>query len=179
MRRPFSRWRRFLLALIALVASAIAFRGQIAEALVVRGDDFVYQGRSSEALARYARALTIDSDSSSAADRYVFTLMQLHTRSALIRGVLVATRYLLKHPNDGTLLEDRAICDLLLHRYAAARGDFTRSAQISSDAREYVFAGWSALHDGQLQAARNLWKRALQLDPSFRGASLALREHVR
>ena len=174
MSRPFSRLRRFLLAGTALGISALVFRGQFAQSLVVRGDDLSYQGRSLQALSHYARAHWLDPNSAVATDRYTFTLMQRHTGTTLNTAIGVASEFLHKHPSDATILEDRAICYLLQGRYRQARGDFVHAAQLSSSARCYVFAGWAALHAGDSNGAKQLWKRALTIDPAFRPAYTAL-----
>jgi hypothetical protein len=68
----FTRIRRFALALTSIAIASVVFRSQLAEALVVRGDDFMYRGCRQSALKHYSRAVALDPDLSTAVDRYVF-----------------------------------------------------------------------------------------------------------
>jgi tetratricopeptide (TPR) repeat protein len=179
MTRAFSRPRRFALTAIALVLAAVAFRSQLAQALVVRGDDLTYKGRSADALTHYGRAVWLDPNSSLAVDRYVFASMQRHSMNAIRSGISTATGFLTRNPHDAAVLRDRALCYLVQQRYAAARQDFEHAASASSDPRDYVFAGWAALHTRDAAGARRLWRRALALDERFLPAKIALAEHAK
>jgi tetratricopeptide (TPR) repeat protein len=178
MMQPFSRPRRFALALAALATAAAAFRPQLTQALIVRGDDYLYRGDARSALARYGRALVLSPDSQTAADRYVFLSMQQDTARSLRAGIEEATRFLSHHPGNATLLSDRALCYLHERRYALAQADFEQAAS-GVDAQAYVFAGWAAWHAGRVHAARTLWERALLVRPRYRPAAIALAERPR
>jgi tetratricopeptide (TPR) repeat protein len=173
----FSRGRRFGIALTALLLAGLAFRPQIADALIVRGDDYVYRGDSVAALERYRRALAIWPASQTAADRYVFLNMQLNTARSLHDGIDVATRYLSHRPGDAPILSDRALCYLREKRYALAQADFERAAMAQPTAQSYAFAGWAAQRAGRHRAALWLWKLALRMQPHYRPALIALAEH--
>ena len=136
----FTRPRRFRMAITGIVLAAFLFRSQVAQALVVRGDDFMYRGESATALAHYSRALRLDPNSSIAADRYVFVQMERHTGTALRSCISTANAYLLKNPNDATVLGDRAMCYLLQRRYARALRDFRAAVRLSPGTRQYVIA---------------------------------------
>ncbi len=179
MTQCISRRRRFAVAGCALVLAGTVFRCQIAQALVVRGDDFLYRGRSAAALSRYARALALDPDLGTAADHYVFVSMERHTAPALRSSIVAADAYLARHPADSTVLADRALCRLLEKRYGAARRDFEAAGRASQDPREYVFGGWAAERSGDAVTARRLWRTALALDAHYRPAMLALKEAAR
>jgi tetratricopeptide (TPR) repeat protein len=176
MTQPFSRSRRFALVLAALSVAAAAFRPQLAQALIVRGDDYLYRGDVRSALVRYERALALSPDSQTAADRYVFLSMQQNTARSLHSGIEEATTFLARHPGNATLLSDRALCYLHEHDYALAQADFERAAS-GVDAQGYVFAGWAAWHAGRVHVARRLWEHALLLRPRYRPAVIALEEH--
>lgn len=176
MMTPFSRMRRFAIVATALLFAACLFRSQMAQSLVIRGDDYLYQGRVPEAQERYERALAFDNRSEAAADRFVFVLMERHTMTSLERGIRNATEFLRAQPNDVTLLTDRGLCYLVARQYAAARRDFARAAAISGSASDLVFAGWAARRAGDRVGARRLWHRALQEDPRNRSARIALAE---
>lgn len=174
MTRPFSRGRRFAIALVALTASALCFRSQIAAALVVRGDEFMNRNAIPQAIARYQRALTIDRDNANAADRLVFASLEARTPALLRSGIGIATQYLVRHPHDATLLADRGLCYLAERRYAAAGPDFERAARFLKDPRYFTFAGWAARRAGDDARARMLWRAALAIDAHFVPARTAL-----
>lgn len=172
IRRPVIR--RFCTALAAVAASCVLFRAQIAEALVVRGDEYLYANHPQAALERYRRASIADPDFEPAADRYVFVSLEMHTRSSLREGMRVATEYLAHNPDDPALLADRALCLLRAGRYRSARADFERSARFAPAPQTLIFAGWVALRSGDKRAARAFWNRALLEDPRSSAARVAL-----
>lgn len=167
-------WRRLATSLIALVISAFVFRVQIAGALVTRGDEFLARGDTAEARTYYARALALDRDSQAAADRLVFFSASSHEKSALLGAIDTATAYLRVHPNDAQLLADRALCFERLEAHALAARDFAAAARLTGSAREFTFAGWAAVRSGRLEQARRFWRDALERDPAFGPARLAL-----
>lgn len=179
MSEPFSRGRRFAIAFVALALCAMLFRNQIAQALVLRGDDYLYRGDTVSALERYRRALHIAPASQVAADRFVFVSLQHNTHASIRAAVQVATRYLSVRPHDPVLFTDRALCYLHEKRYAQAERDFERAARASENPDAYVFAGWAAEHMGREKAARVLWKKALSVRRNYRPALVALAEHSR
>jgi tetratricopeptide (TPR) repeat protein len=178
MSAPLTRCRRIGVAIVALSLAACIFRAQIADALVVRGDDFMYRSDAGGAMNRYERALAIDPSDEAAVDRIVFLAMQMRTRESLHRGIAVADAYLHFHRNDGGILADRALCYLILRRYRQALNDFARAATLQRDPRYFVFAGWAAQHAGESKRARTLWGKALTIDPHYVPARTAL-EHAR
>lgn len=179
MTTPFSRVRRFAVAFVALALCAIIFRAQLAQALVVRGDDYLYRGDSAAALERYRRALNLAPASQAAADRFVFVSLQHNTAISLRAAVNVATQYLSARPDDPALLADRALCYLHERRYARAESDFERAARASDAPDAYVFAGWAAKHMGHGRDARVLWEKALSVRRNYRPALTALAENPR
>lgn len=168
--------RRIAIVATALLFAACLFHSQIAQALVIRGDDYLYQGRVPDAQERYERALTFDNRLEVAADRFVFISMERHTKTSLEKGIRTATEFLRAQPNDFTLLADRGLCYLAARQYTAARRDFARAASISGSASDFVFAGWAAWRAGDRVSARGLWHRALVADPRNRSARIALAE---
>jgi len=171
---PLSRMRRVAIAASALFVAACLFRTQVAQALVVRGDDYLYQANNGDALSRYARALAFDPRSDTAADRFVFISMEQHTAGSLERGIHAANDFLRREPNSALLLRDRALCYLIERRYRRAVRDFARAAALQHDAPDAVFAGWAALHAGDRRAARAFWREALAVDPADRAARAGL-----
>lgn len=168
--------RRAIVAAFALAAAATLFRAQLADALVVRGDDLLYRGAGAEARTHYARALVLDPQSAVAADRYVFATMELHTPRALGEALSAASAYLRRHPDEVNVLADRAMCYLLARRYAAAGRDFERAGEISAQPRYFVFAGWAARRAREYRSARRLWRAALRIDSRYAPALTALAE---
>lgn len=161
-------------ACAALFAAALLLRPQISDALVQRGDASFERSAGGDALRYYDRALRLNPDSQTAADRYVFALLQRHGTAAVNRAVAAADAYLERHPGDAQILADRAMCYLLLKRYAAARSDFAAAAPVTHEPRYYVFAGWLARHERDAQGARRLWRLALKLDAHYAPALAAL-----
>lgn len=179
MTHEFSRIRRFAVAAVALLFASILFRTQVADALVIRGDEYLYRGSRTQALVHYNRALAIAPGSEVAADRYVFLSLQRQTSASLALAVKVATRYLRDHPDDAPLLNDRALCYLHMRKYVPAERDFARAARASRRPDEYVFAGWAAQHADRGRDAAALWREALHIRPGYRPAVLALLEQRR
>ena len=135
-----TRIRRFAVALTGLAIASGVFRSQVAQALVVRGDDFMYRGNRQSALKHYARAVVMDPDLSVAVDRYVFVSMEAHTAAAVRSGILTANAFLSRHPTDATVHADRALCYLTLRRYAAAMQDFEIAAHFSGSSQYRIAA---------------------------------------
>lgn len=175
MSNAFSRARRFALAGTALLLAGALFRAQVAQALVIRGDDYLYRGDSRAALVRYRRAIALSPLSQTAVDRYVFVNMERHTSGALDVAIAAANRYLESRPHDAMLLSDRALCYLSEHQYRAAERDFEAAAKAARAPADYVFAGWAARRDGHKQHARLLWQAALRITPRYVPALAALR----
>lgn len=176
MKNEFSRLRRFAVAVFALSCASVLFRTQVADALVIRGDEYMYRGDRIAALERYKRALTIAPGLEVAADRYVFVSLERQTPSSLRAAIAVADRYLRRHPSDAAVLSDRALCYLHLQRYGLAQQDFERAAKATHEANDYVFAGWAAARAGHLRQADGLWREALRVHPGYRPAMAALSE---
>jgi tetratricopeptide (TPR) repeat protein len=171
---PISLPRRLAIALTSLALSALFFHGQVATALVTRGDEFLQRGRIERASLYYSRALILDTGSSIAADRSAFAGILLRSPQALDAAEQAASLGLATHPDDADLLADRGLCYQLERRYAEAAHDFGRAAHLRGDARLYHFAGWDALRAGNPRAARTFWRAALAADASFTPARLAL-----
>lgn len=169
-----SRGRRFAVAFFSLLCAAIVFRSQIAQALVIRGDDYLYRGDRQAAMERYRRALSIAPDDEMAADRYVFATMQLRTPGAFGRAVFIASNYLREHPHAAFVYADRALCYLHMRRYRRAERDYARAGSLARSARDYVFAGWAAKRAGAPMRAAAYWSRALRISPGFAAARFAL-----
>lgn len=167
--------RRFTIAAIALSISAVLLRSQMSSALVLRGDDLAYRGNSHRALVMYRRALAFDSQNAVAVDRLAFTETITHRPGLVADAVRVATRYLNHHPDDATVLADRALASQILRRYGDAARDFAIAARITGDAQTATFAGFAALHAGNRAGARRLFTRARAVDPSFAPAMRGLR----
>lgn len=163
------------LAVLAVTLSVVVLRSQLSAALVVRGDELLYQSRDERALQFYQRALVFDPNNAAAADRYVFVSMMGHRRDGLERAVETASKYLAKHASDVTLLMDRALCERALARDGAAEEDFVRAGLASRDARAMVFAGYAALRQGKRTRARHWWHVALTLISDYVPAERALR----
>ena len=179
MSAQFSRKRRFALAATALAISVVLFRPILAQALVVRGDDYLYASNVPAAMEHYGRALLFDGRSEEAADRYIFAAILAHRRRTLDDGIAVADTFLSGNPGSVPVLEDRALCRLRLKDYRGAYRDFAYLAGRADPARNFAFAGWAAWYSGRRVLAKQMWRRSLQRDPAFLPARAALRRASR
>lgn len=171
-----SAWRRLMLALVAIGASATLLRGQLSAALVVRGDELMTRNAYAEAGIQYRRALWLDQHSETAVDRLAFLAIQRRTKRSLTDSISVTSEYLRTHADSAVVLFDRGLCFLLLRRYVRAFPDFRSAALLTKDPQQFVFAGWMAKRSGNLPEAIRLWNRALEYRHDYRPASLALKE---
>jgi Tfp pilus assembly protein PilF len=166
------------MAAVALALSALLFRGDIADAVVLRGDQLLMQGNTRAASAHYWRAMSIDASSPLAADRLIFAAVLLRDKGGVRATLRIADNALRARPGDTVLLNDRALLLLLLQRFAPAERDFARAAALQHSAQLYVFAGWAARDAGDRRSANALWRKALSIAPGFAPAraALAMRE---
>lgn len=174
--RPIPLRRRAVLVGLALIFSGICLRSQISSALVVRGDQFGVAGDTARAAIYYRRALWFDARDGGAVDRLAFDAIMTHRRASILHALPLVSNYLHIAPNDQAVLMDRAMAEQSLGNYANAERDFARLGEIGSDARAYTFAGFGALHTGNIRRARVWWNRAIQIDPHFVPAQRALRK---
>jgi hypothetical protein len=170
-----TRTRRLLLAASALAVAFVLFRGQLAAAVVTRGDDALRTGDVDAAIRFYDRAATLSPGSTIAADRLAFHLALRHDRAGARRAVTVATRALAAGTPEPALFVDRAFAELQLHAWRDAERDFARAGALAHDARYEQFAGRMALRSADRGAARRYALLALADDPKFTPARTLLR----
>lgn len=132
--------REVLLVLFSVSVCALLFRSQLSTALVLRGDDLLARGDAPGALEKYERALRFDASNGAALDRVLFAALQDRRTETLRRVLGRADAYLARHPQDTAVLQDRALCELLLRRRATAADDLLRVARLTGDAQMSVFA---------------------------------------
>ncbi|MDE2482417.1 MAG: hypothetical protein KGN02_09535 [bacterium] len=167
--------RRAAVVLVAVAIACVVLRGSLSSALVTRGDDLTYRGDSAHARTIYRRALALDPENVTAADRLAFGEFVSHRRALVEDAIAVATAVLRRVPNATSVRMDRAIAYQLLKRYDAASSDFARVGASDGDTRAYVFAGLDALHAGDRRRARRYLTAALRLDVGQTVARRALR----
>ena len=109
-----TRMRRLFLAASALAASFALFHGQLAAAVVTRGDDALRNGHVPAAIRLYERAAQLDPDSVVAADRLAFELALRHDRSGAIQAIAVVTHTLARAESEPGLYVDRAFAEVQL-----------------------------------------------------------------
>jgi tetratricopeptide (TPR) repeat protein len=170
-----TRSRRFLLAALALGTAFVLFHGQLAGAVVTRGDDAMRGGDNGAAIRLYQRAVELDPASPVAADRLAFHLALQHDRAYARSAVAIATRALSAHAGEPALFVDRAFAELELHAWRNAERDFHRAGILAHDARYEHFAGRMALRSGDRSAAKRYLLRALADNPEFAPARALLR----
>lgn len=169
-----TRARRCTLAAAALTLAFALFHGQLAAAVVTRGDDALRAGDAAAALRFYARATQLDPASTVAADRLAFYLALSHRRAGARQAIAVASRALAAR-GDAALFADRAFAELQLQAWRDAERDFARAGRLAHDPRYEHFAARMALHSADRGAARGYARLALADDPSFAPARAMLR----
>jgi tetratricopeptide (TPR) repeat protein len=166
--------RRIAIAAVALSVAGGLFRGQLAAAVITRGDDALRGGNRAAAVRYYARALALDPNSSRAADRLAFYLDMRHQPGDAESAAEVATAALGRTPDDAALLADRGLAEGRLGRWRAAERDFGRAGAAGRDARYDHLAGRVALKLGNVDGARRHFLAALTHDAAFGPARAAL-----
>lgn len=151
--------RRTTVALFALALAAPLLRAPMSFAVVARGDDFLYRGKTERAVEYYERAVAIDEANDVAVDRFAFFSLQGGTGEDCRRSLRVAARFLRAH-ESADVRADRALCELRLRRYREAAGDFAVAGRALHDARYLTFAGWASLRGGRRAVARSFWREA-------------------
>lgn len=107
---------------------------------MLRGDDLLARGDATGALAKYRRALAFDPSNGGALDRVLFAALERRSPGTLGDVLHRANAYLSHHPADAAVLQDRALCELMLGKRALAAGDLERAARISHDMQTSAFA---------------------------------------
>jgi tetratricopeptide (TPR) repeat protein len=172
---PLTRARRVCLASAALAIAFVLFRGQLAAAVVTRGDDALRAGNVEGAIHFYDRAMRLDPHSTVAADRLAFYLALRHDHAGARQALAVAARALAAAGPDAGLFADRAFAELQLRRWRDAEADFGRAGLLAHDARYEHFAGRMALRSSDVGAARRYERLALADAPGFAPARALLR----
>ena len=172
--KPIPLYRRVLVAAVGITCAAFLTRSQLADALVLRGDECLYRAQPGAGLSYYRRALWLDGSDGAAVDRFAFVAMTLRDPHALKDSVAIASAYLRRAPNDDVVRLDRAMAYRALGKHASALADFATAGGRARDPRALTFAGYEAKALGHLRLARALWSRALALEPNFLPARHAL-----
>jgi hypothetical protein len=129
--------------MVSMVLAFMLLRPLIAEALCVRGDEFLRSGAPTTAEHYYRLALASDPNCETAAERFTFASLEIHARPALAAGIKVADAYLMRH-SDEAIQIDRALALWSVNDFARAAKElrvlgtmthdrrFTRLAQIAT-----------------------------------------------
>lgn len=168
--------RRLVLASLSLVTALGLFHGNVASALVTRGDDVLRAGDVDGAVRYYARAARLDAGSPLAADRLAFFLLMRRRAGDAARAYAIADAALRAQPagferrdasRASSLLADRGLAALRLHNERAAERDFAAAAAAAGDPRYAFLAAHAALRRGDRTAAREHLRAALRFDASY------------
>jgi tetratricopeptide (TPR) repeat protein len=139
--------RRCGLTLGSLALSWLFLHSFVADALCVRGDEFLRAGDARTAQRYYERAVAIEPESGAALDRLSLATLEIRTEPAFASVLHRLDAYLTRHPADVQIRLDRAL------QLLASRNDGAAAADLRLLGR--------ALHDARyLQAAQNAAKRA-------------------
>lgn len=169
-----SPWRRGAIAVLAVALAAQILRPQLAQALIVRGDEQLYAGRPFEALAYYARAVRMNPRDGVAVDRFAFAALTLRNEAAVDESIHLATAYL-RTTEDRAVRLDRAMAYRARGKYANALADFSRAGVSDGDVTALTFAGLMAMRLGRRSEAIVWWRRAVAVAPRWLPALRALR----
>jgi tetratricopeptide (TPR) repeat protein len=186
--RPSSRLRRLAVAALSLVLAAFLFRGNVASALVTRGDDALRTGDVDGAVRYYARAARLDGSSVVAADRLAFFLLMRRRPGDAGRAYAVADSALRAplsrsgasaHPSESALYADRALAALRLGDMRVAERDFATAAEAGRDPRYAYLAARAAGRLGDRAAMREHLRTALRFDASYAPALASIGSQTR
>jgi tetratricopeptide (TPR) repeat protein len=174
MSAPIGLGRRFAVALASVACAGVLFRGNVASALVTRGDDQARAGDVNAALRSYARAMDLDARSVTAADRLAFTLLMRRRAGDAARAFRIADAALREVPGETALLADRAFAAERLGRWHVAERDFAAAAVAGRDPRYAHLAARMAerAHAGTRVVAH--LRDALALDAGYAPARVLL-----
>ncbi|HTX03752.1 MAG TPA: hypothetical protein VMD07_08750 [Candidatus Acidoferrales bacterium] len=126
--------RRCVLATFSGLLAIVLLRPLIADAMCIRGDEFLRSGDPVTAQRYYRVALTADSDCGTAAERFVFAALEIHARAALAAGVSVADGYLRRH-DDEAIRIDRALALWSMNDLKRAAKELRAVAAVTHDRR--------------------------------------------
>jgi tetratricopeptide (TPR) repeat protein len=173
------RRRRFMVAVFSLLCAAALFRGNVALALVSRGDDLMAAGDLDGAGRAYGRALFLDRGAVVAADRLAFVLWVRRRPGDARRGFDIASQALRYAPHSVALLADRGFAAQRLGRWRDAEGAFAQAAAIGHDPRYAHLAAHMARRLGDRAAERRHLRAAIAIDPTYAPArALLVRLHA-
>ena len=138
--------RRCVLATISFIAASVILRPLIADALCIRGDEFLRGGDPRTAAHYYRLALAGDANCGTAAERFAFAALEIHTRAVLESAIRAADAYLRVHDDEAIRIDralalwdvnDFARATIELRALGAATHDerYTRLAQIAARRR--------------------------------------------
>ena len=159
--------RRLTLIGVALSVSTLLLHGQIADALVARGDAELYRGRWDLAARYYERASFFDAEDGVAVDRFCFVSMTFRSSANDSRCIAMTDRYLKHRPQDATVRFDRAMILRRNGKPGLAFVDFVTVGRQERDGRAFALAGIEPAKMGRNALARVMWKRALVFAPNL------------
>ena len=167
--------RRAAIALVSLAVATLLFRGNVASAMVTRGDDLARAGDAERAIVLYRRALLLDAGATVAADRLAFALVVRGSRGDALDAYAIADGLLRRSRHDAVLLVDRGFAAERLHRWRAAERSFAEAADVAHDPRYAHLAAQMARRAHDAAGVRRHLRDALAIDAHYVPARALLR----
>ena len=159
--------RRLAVAAAALLLAAALLHGQVALALVYRGDDALARANLRGAATYYQRARLLDPQSTLVSDRLAFAAFLANDARAMRAALGWLDDAISRYPADTQARSDRVLLEMRLRERDRAAQDWAFIGARNRDARALAFAGILYRRAGQCGEARTLMVRALKFDPKL------------
>jgi protein O-mannosyl-transferase len=154
-------------------AVAVTSRNAVAETNL--GVVYYDSGQLDEAERHYRAALAYRPDlRATRQDLDQVLLREGRVEEALDNDLAACNNLLRYNPNDAGCLRARGTLELRRNQLDAALADLARSVQIWPSVRAYFVLGEVYERKGNLEAAAQCYRKALQIDPNFAPASSRL-----
>jgi tetratricopeptide (TPR) repeat protein len=166
--------RRLLIPLVSIPLAGLLFHAQLADGLVIRGDNEFQSGNAVAASKFYNRARWFDRDSSAAAERITTLGIMSRSASFIHDAMRVADDELTRKPGDTIVRQNRALLYQKANQPERAYADWRVVALQTNNPVIVEFAARNAERHHQFDLARRFYQRSLELNPRRVSARNAL-----